>query len=348
VKNIKDKIMDLLSRRSCTVFHLLSGIDESIGDVADCLSSLLKEGLIAVSCGQISVAQRDTDDSQVGAGSSEQRDHARDKDGLKGRNQKPRDWSELLPLFKDLTARRPAPLTDYDQGYVTPESVMRRIVLLDERQDLDGARVLLLGDDDLTSVALALTGKPLEIVALDIDTRLLDFINDVKTRLSDLGFSPGSKLRTIRHDLRHELPVDLRRNFTVVVSDPLETRNGFAVFMRRALEALSGPGSTLLLGLTDLECSREKWRAFQMMLLKAGFVIRDIVRDCQQYVLPDDTFIFREYPPLSTFRCSDNAGVLWYHSSLVRLTAVKAPDPSALEIDPDADIYLDLSEKSLS
>lgn len=325
MKSLKNRILDLL-RYSDNLFDILSSLDESIHLVAQALRELDEEGLIRVSGGKIQVKVRPKAEEEVQSTA----------------------WSSkhkitsdvLLERFVDLVKDRPSPVTEFDQGYVTPLSVVKRVSLLRSRDDLYNSRVLVLGDDDLTSIALSLTAEPKEIVVAEIDARLVEFINKIWHDL-DSKKASASPVRAILYDVRKPLPSELRRSFSVCVTDPLETYNGFSLFIKRAADALRGPGDVLLFGLTDLECPIEKWHRFQQMLLKIGFVIKDIIRDSQRYLLGDNDFVFKEYPSLKKYKPASSYEGLWYHSSLVRAQAAKELDTDWISVKQGANIYVD-------
>jgi len=69
-------------------------------------------------------------------------------------------FRELAQKFHELAQNRPEASQEFDQGYVTEETTVARIALLFARGDLAGKEILVLGDDDLVSLAAALTGLP--------------------------------------------------------------------------------------------------------------------------------------------------------------------------------------------
>lgn len=321
MKNIENEILSILDGGKATVFQILSRLNVDIDTVSKELFNLKQKKLITVSNGVISPGPAlQIETRKTPAAGSDQ---------------------ELLDKFRELTVKRPEPLFDYDQGHVTPESVHKRVQLLDQRGDLEDSSVLLLGDDDLTSLFLLLTGKPRRITVLDIDERLLTFIEDARARLqAEMGFH-DLHFETVVYNVRDDLPEHLKEQYTLVITDPLETEKGFRLFMRRAVQALKGPDTTLLMCLTDLESPPRKWWEFQRLLLNAGLVIKDIISNCQRYTLPQDSFVFQEYPLLEEFKCPEKPEENWYHSSLLRLVAVTKPDPTAIPIDTLGDIYLE-------
>ena len=75
----------------------------------------------------------------------------------------------------------PPPLVELDQCHCTPKTKLRRVLAMHEAGAIGGRRILLLGDDDLMSVAPSASPASSalaieELVVLDLDSRLLEFI----------------------------------------------------------------------------------------------------------------------------------------------------------------------------
>ena len=172
------------------------------------------------------------------------------------------------------------------------------------RGALAGRRILLLGDDDLTSIALGRFVREFgasesiaELAVVDLDERLLEFIG---TELGDAGFP----VRLVQHDLREPLPPALRRHFDTVVTDPPYTPAGATLFLSRAVEALANEGSNVFLSFG----SRRPGAQFdvQQAIATLGLEIRALTRDFNDYV---------------------GAGVLGGTSHLYHLAATAATQP---------------------
>ncbi|HID11025.1 MAG TPA: putative methyltransferase [Candidatus Latescibacteria bacterium] len=188
-------------------------------------------------------------------------------------------YMKVLREFKGLSLERPEPLRQYDQGYVTEESTVARVVLMAARGDLEGNAILVLGDDDLAGLALALTGAPKEVVVLDIDERLLDFIED---KAREVGFH---NLEARRADFRDPLPEDLVGRFDVFLTDPSESLPALKAFIGRGVVGLKGLGGAGYFGLTRAESSLWKWRELEKILVEDfGMAITDIIHDFNAYL----------------------------------------------------------------
>jgi len=239
-------------------------------------------------------------------------------------------WEELLEGYKELTKGRPEPLLEYDQGYLTVDSAIARIAFADRKGDIRGKRIVVLGDDDLLSIALGLSRLPQEVTVLEVDERLVDFI-------SKTSREKGLSVKVIRHDLRHPLPNDLLAQFDTFFTDPVETLQGLEVFMARGISSLRGIGCAGYFGLTTAESSFKKWRDIERMLVERfGVVITDILSDFSsyenwEYLLES---IRRDLPPLN-LKPKD----LWYKSSLFRIELVEGY--KSFNEEGKGELYLD-------
>lgn len=245
------------------------------------------------------------------------------------------DRPELATLRAAL-AGRPAPNFAFDQGAIPPEESLLRASAMQDRGDLWGQSILFVGDFDLTSVALALTRQPARIVVLDIDERVVDFVNLVGARF-------GLPLSGRRFDVRHALPDDLRRQFDVFVCDPVETLAGIRLYLARGAVALRGEGSAAWLGLTTIEASRRKWYDIQRILAGIGLVVTDIRRRFSGYPDHDAPLDLPGYqwPILSELGC-EGAEHRWYTASWLRAEAVQAPIPPVDgDVDLGPELYVD-------
>jgi N4-bis(aminopropyl)spermidine synthase len=162
-----------------------------------------------------------------------------------------------------------------DQAPCSPDTAMRRALLMLQNGALEGKRVLLLGDDDSVSIAIGLLGRALRkndlarndlsrgdltrgITLVDADERRLSFLRDAAAR-------EQLALETVHHDLRRPLPAGLLRAFDVIETDPPYTLEGARLFLARGCEALAAGA--------DGHCffSFTHWPASQMLELQKVF-----------------------------------------------------------------------------
>ncbi|MCC7163102.1 MAG: bis-aminopropyl spermidine synthase family protein [Anaerolineae bacterium] len=232
------------------------------------------------------------------------------------------DWSPLrseydtfLEIFKaSPTNQNP----DLDQGEMTPESTFRRISWMLTLGDITGKRVAHMGDDDLTSIALALTKQPQEIVVFEIDSRLCSFISDV-ARARNLP------IRVIQQDLTKRLPAEFGGTFDTFVCDPPETREGLLLFVEKGLTLLKpGDGHAGYFGSTVIEGSLNKWKQWQKKLMcDYEIVYTHIFPAFTLYVSWHDEMPLPDLPPLA--QVSDRE---WYRFAWNRIETMASFKPA--------------------
>ncbi len=185
---------------------------------------------------------------------------------------------DIVKEFLKIHERRPSAMQEFDQGYVAPEITLARIAFMDSYGDLRGRKVLILGDDDLVSLAIGLTGFAKEIAVIEIDKRLTDYISEISRKY-------GFDIEIYTRDLREPLPDDLVGRFDTFQTDPPETIKALRLFIGRGIAALHGERCAGYFGLTRIDASLDKWLKFQKMLTNEfKVVITDIVRDFNEYI----------------------------------------------------------------
>lgn len=182
---------------------------------------------------------------------------------------------EIISLIKKYQQYRPRPKRNLDQFYATLETTAKRAILLKKNGDLEGKRLLFLGDDDLVSVTAASIGTAAEITAVDIDQRILNLINLIKRK-------ENLQIRTSKYDAREPLPRQFRNRFDVCFFDPPYIPNGFRLFLSRAIEATRKNGKFYFCyGYSPK--SRERVLPIQEIITQARLVIEEKISGFNQY-----------------------------------------------------------------
>lgn len=234
------------------------------------------------------------------------------------------DWGALHRVYDrymEIYEGRPrSENPEYDQGAMTPESLFRRVALMVHMGDLQGARVVCLGDDDLASIAIGLTGLAQRIVVLEIDDRIGDYIAAM-AREHELPI-------TVRHqDLTRPLPPELLGSFDTFVCDPPETEAGLLLFVEKGLALLKPADAHAgYFGATVLEASLAKWARWQKQLLNAHEIaFTHILPPFTEYGAWPDEQPLPDIPPLAAVSARP-----WYRFAFYRLetlpTFQSAPD----------------------
>lgn len=226
---------------------------------------------------------------------------------------------DLLETYKTLVDKRPKPSSEYYQGFILPEDVVARALFMQLNDDLEGKRIILIGDDDLLSIALGLTNLPKEITVLDIDARIGKFIERIASK-------ENLKITFYRYDVSDPLPKWALKRYDVFSSEPLETISGLEAFLSRGVACLRDKGSSGYFGLTTLETPLKRWSKVEAMLLRMKCVITDIIRDFSRYIR--DEFSSAKIEALLPFRLKEDEGAtLWYRSSLIRVETLDGFKP---------------------
>ena len=308
-QRIKNQILRKLAHGKATFWQLVNYQDSHLVDFLNALKSLLKEGTIRyekpffyLSASYDGLAYEDPGCLSCSAFS------------------KSSFWKELSDRFQELTKDRPLPTSDYDQGFIRPIDTVRRVAFIYERGDLEGTDIFILGDDDLVSIAMALTKLPRRIVVVEVDERINEFI---KEKAKEMRFS---NLEVYSYNVIDSLPPHLEKSFDVFFTDPVETKKGLKLFVSRCISALRGEGSAGYMGFTHREASLRKWRDFEKFLIDSGFVITDILRDFTTYPEKENQWedFYRTYRIMQEFDL-DLPDVDWYKSCLLRFEVVEGP-----------------------
>ncbi len=311
------QILLRLLGRDRSVYELIYYQDASLREFFELLNSLRDEGLIEVESGRVKITEKGREVAE--------------KERLKfcgsvececcegtGLSINPY-FKGILEKYSEIAKDRPETIEIYDQGFISLEGVIRRVEFVYERGDLNG-KIFVVGDDDLFSIAASLTGMPEKVVVVDIDERLINFIN----RMAD---EHSLSVEAFVYDVQQAFPDELKKKFDVFVTDPVETIPGLKLFLSRGVSTLKGAGGAGYFGITTLEASRKKWYEIQKMIHEMGFIITDLRRRFNIY--PEDEknfFRFQEKLPIVK-HLQAKVDFNWYNSTLFRIEAVKEPKP---------------------
>ncbi len=138
---------------------------------------------------------------------------------------------ELVDTMTGLVAAAPPSRADLDHVPATGETAARRALWMDSTYDLTGSHLLCVGDHDLTSLAACLLVPGLAATVVDLDERLLEFIDTQARRR-------GLAVRCLFADLRFGLPAATEERADLVFTDPPYTPEGVSLFLRRGLAGL--------------------------------------------------------------------------------------------------------------
>lgn len=231
-----------------------------------------------------------------------------------------KDFQEILEKFKEIVKERPQPIVEYIQGYMDEEDVIRRIIFMHSYNDLKDKNIIIIGDDDLLSIPLALTKLPKRIVVLDIDKRLINFLEEINKKYN-------FNIEIFEYNISEPLPKKLQRKFDVFSCEPLETYSGLKLFIGRGINALKKNGVGYF-GLTIQEASYPKWQYIQKFINKSNGVITDIIKGFSSYPVNSYESFNCEEVLLKRLKFTLNPSqkkISWYKSTLIRLEILSEP-----------------------
>ncbi|MCK4287273.1 MAG: adenosylmethionine decarboxylase, partial [Candidatus Lokiarchaeota archaeon] len=167
-----------------------------------------------------------------------------------------------------------------DQSHADFSTVIKKTLYLLKKGDIEGRRIIFLGDDDFISLSVGLTQLAKKITVLDIDNRVLDYLSKSVEELSIKNF------KVISHDLREPCPSDILNKYDVVVMDPPYTIEGLRLFLRRASQVLKSNISInnknySIIGKKCLLSFGNKpprdMQKLQLSILDHGFIINEMI-----------------------------------------------------------------------
>lgn len=315
ISRIRNQILQLMASGEKSVYELIDKQDASLPEFFNLIQEMEGQGLLSTKEGKVYLSE-----------------NARDK--IEGLDLIEEQWCsccstgyrisgslrQVQQKFEEIASERPKAIEEYDQGFISPEDIMRRIAFMYERGDLLDSKIFVVGDDDLFSIAVALTGLPQKVWVGEIDERLVSFINKVAAEY-------GLPVEANEFDIQYPLSSELKGRFDIFVTDPVETLPGLTLFLSRGVSALKGKGCSGYFGLTTLEASRKKWFEIEKCLHDMGFVITDLRRKFSVYPQTGNNF-FRYQEKLPIIRkIGSEVDYDWYKSTFCRVEAVEDPKP---------------------
>jgi len=197
----------------------------------------------------------------------------------------PEEFSYLNKIKASLE-RRPSPEFSLDQSHADTPTVLKKVLYLLKKGDIEGRKIIFLGDDDSISLAIGLTKLAKEITVVDIDNRVLNFISHSAEDFSLENFSVKN------HDLREKCPQDITNKYDVVIMDPPYTIEGLRLFLKRAKQVLKSNihingkkypviGKKCLLSFGNKP--PDEMQKVQLSVLDHGFIINEMIPDFNHY-----------------------------------------------------------------
>jgi predicted methyltransferase len=200
---------------------------------------------------------------------------------------KPFSWSiytgENIEIAQQIakirTEHNLQPKREFDQFFSTPETTSDKLEIMDKKDQLNGKKIALLGDDDLVSVAIGLSGNNyVKVDVYEIDTTLIEKLKKIvqEKTLRNINY--------YQYDARKDPMEQFLSRYDVVVIDPPYTATGVKLFLNRAIQLLSKKeDGYIFLYFGNSFKSPEKFIKIQELIIKFGLVIEDKIDKFARY-----------------------------------------------------------------
>lgn len=194
----------------------------------------------------------------------------------------PAEVAALAGELERVMAGMPAAKLELDQTHCTVDTKLRRVLRMHEAGALAGQRVIVLGDDDLLSLAIAAVAalpaaaaRPRRLTVVDCDPDLLGYLG-AQAAASEV------MVELVDHDLREPLPAGLLGAFDTACTDPPYTPAGAELFLSRAVAALAGGTGRHVFFSFGARRPEETLRT-QRLIADLGLTVRSLVPGFNRY-----------------------------------------------------------------
>jgi len=186
-----------------------------------------------------------------------------------------RFYQRIKNLMEKIYPLRPPPTFIFDQRPVNLDTTIRRAFYLVWRGDVQSKKIAIIGDDDLTSLALGFLNLSKEIVVFEIDKRLVKFLKEQSTKYH-------LNIKVIEKNVFFGIPTKWRNRFDVFLTDPTPKLVPFTVFLNAGIKLLKREENKV--GYLSIYPSHSaKLIDFQKILTKMNLIITDIIPYFTEY-----------------------------------------------------------------
>ncbi len=184
---------------------------------------------------------------------------------------------KIKEIIKKYQKDRPKPDRNLDQFNATIATTVRRVVKLAKNGDLKSKKIAFLGDDDLVSVAAALTCQCKKITVFEIDDRINKLIEQISAE-NDL------KIEIVKQDLRQTLDEKYLGKYDLVFTDPPYTKEGINIFLNQAIKLIKKNFlGRIYLCYGNSDRAREREVRIQKLILDHNLIIKTKLNQFNKY-----------------------------------------------------------------
>jgi len=164
------------------------------------------------------------------------------------------------------------PKLKFDQSLSDPKSLMTLISYMVKMGDVENKSIICIGDEDLLSVLLSLTGLPRYVVAVDVDLDIIRLIRQISEEYN-------LNVQASFYDPRQPIPKNMKKKFDVFITQPPHTVAATSLFVSRGLNFLKNEiGKVGYFGINPIWCPPLGITRIQKNLMKMNVEITDILK----------------------------------------------------------------------
>lgn len=225
-------------------------------------------------------------------------------------------------LLKKIWKQKPLPTFLFDQRPVNMKTSLKRASYFLNRGDLIDKNIVLLGDDDLTSIAIAIQNVNCNITVLDADKRLINYINEVAF---DNGFA---NLKAYEFNVNDRVPDELKNKFDTLFTDPTPERTPFTIFMNCAIDLLRNSRSIIYTSIYS--SAMAKTIDLQRVINEMNLLITDVIPEFSEYKAIYELYTESDLEIMKKFCIDYNENSICFTESMFRLEVI--PETKRLNI----------------
>ncbi len=218
-------------------------------------------------------------------------------------------FQKLKNIMQKIYIKRPKPTFIFDQRPVTFETTIKRAFYMVWRGDIQDKKIAIIGDDDLTSLALGFLKMAKSITVFEIDKRFVRFLRKM-SKLYNL------KLHIIERDVLQGIPKRYLENFDVFMADPTPTAVPFTVFVNTGIKLLKKE-KEMVGYLSFYSSSMPRSIELQRILTEMNLMITDCIPFFTEYEAIKRTYSPRDLKLIKQY--ADQFPKVGFFESLVRV-----------------------------
>lgn len=224
---------------------------------------------------------------------------------------------QLLEIWKN----KPKPTLLFDQRPVTMDTSLRRVAYMLSKNDIYGKNIVFLGDDDLTSICLALAYKNVNITVLDADKRLIDYINKIAKR-------NRLNIKALEYNVMDGVEKKLIGKFDTLMTDPTPEKIPFTIFTNSAIDLLKQDG---ILYVSIYSTAMSKNMDLQRVITDMNLYITDMIPGFTEYQAIEELYRESDKKLFEEYNVKFDENSICFTETLFRL--IKNKDTHKLEIE---------------